>query len=65
MIKNKGDSLGNLPAELCNTLAPLYDAGYADIQSATVSYLEKIKERSRYAKQGILFVELNIRLRGI
>ena len=62
MIKNKGDSLGNLPAELCNALAPLYDAGYADIQSATVSYLERLNERSRYAKQGVMFVELHIQL---
>lgn len=65
MIQNHSDSLGNLPADLCNVLAPLYDAGYAVIQAATVSYLEKIKERSRYAKQGVLFVELQIKLRGI
>lgn len=65
MIKNRNDSLGNLPAELCNALAPLYDTGYAVIQSSKISYLEKIKERSRYAKQGILFIEIAIRLRGI
>lgn len=62
-IENK--SLGNLPAELCNALSPLYDLGYAKIISTTVSYIEKIKERSRYAKQGILFVEIKILLRGI
>lgn len=65
MIKNKNDSLGNLPAELCNALAPLYDAGYAIIQSAKISYLKKIKDRSRYAKQGVLFVEINIQLSGV
>lgn len=59
------ESLGNLPAELCNVLAPLYDLGYASIISSTVSYLEKIRERSRYARQGVMFLEIQIRLRGI
>ena len=65
MIQNKTDSLGNLPAELCNALAPLYDAGCAVIKTATVSYIERIRDRSRYAKQGVLFVELQIQLKGI
>ena len=39
MIKNKNYSLGNLPAELCNALAPLYDSGYATVLSAEVSYI--------------------------
>ena len=65
MIKNKNHSLGNLPAELCNALAPLYDSGYATVLSAEVSYIEKLRDRSRYAKQGILFVELHIKLRSI
>lgn len=65
MIKNKNYSLGNLPAELCNALAPLYDSGYATVLSAEVSYIEKLRDRSRYARQGILFVELHIKLRSI
>ena len=60
-----GASLGYLPAELCNALGPLYDAGCADITAASISYVEKIGQRSRYAKQGILFVEMVIRLKGI
>ena len=62
---NRSEALGNLPAELCNALAPLYDAGYATILKATVSYIERLKDRSRYAKQGVMFVELNIKMRGI
>lgn len=65
MIKNKNYSLGNLPAELCNALAPLYDSGYATVLSAKVSYIEKLRDRSRYAKQGVLFIELCIKLRSI
>lgn len=65
MIKNKNYSLGNLPAELCNTLAPLYDSGYATVLSAEVSYIEKLRDRSRYAKQGVLFIEMCIKLRSI
>lgn len=61
----KGQSLGNCPAEFCNALAPLYDYGYATVLSTTVSYLEKIKERSRYAKQGIMFFEVRIKLKGV
>ena len=60
-----GASLGYLPAELCNVLGPLYDAGCASIISSVITYVEKIGQRSRYAKQGILFVELIIKLRGI
>ena len=60
-----GASLGYLPAELCNALAPLYDVGCVEVISAVISYIEKIGQRSRYAKQGILFVELVIKLRGI
>lgn len=64
-IKSGFYSLGTLPAELCNVLAPLYDTGYATIPSATISYMAKLKDRSRYAKQGVMFVELTIKLRGI
>ena len=65
VLNNRGESLGNLPAELCNALAPLYDAGYAVIDSSSVSYIERIGERSRYAKQGVLFTKIVLRLRGI
>lgn len=60
-----GASLGHLPAELCNALGPLYDAGCAEITAASISYIEKIGQRSRYAKQGVLFVEIVVRLKGI
>lgn len=60
-----GKSLGNMPAELCDAIAPLYDAGYLTIDSSTVSYLEKIQDRSRYAKQGVLFIKLTLHLRNI
>lgn len=62
---DKGLTLGNLPADLCNVLAPLYDSGYATISTSTISYIEKLRERSRYAKQGVMFVELCIKIRGV
>ena len=62
---NKNEALGNFPADLCNALAPLYDAGYATILAATISYIERLRDRSRYAKQGVMFFELQIKLRGI
>ena len=60
-----GQSLGNLSADLCNALAPLYDRGYAVIDASNVSYIEQIRDRSRYARQGILFIQLIIRLRCV
>ncbi len=57
-----GEDMGTLDAELCNALAPLYDSGYARITDANVSYIEKLLERSRYAKQGVLFIEIHIKL---
>lgn len=58
-----GENLGNLPAELCNALAPLIDSGIAEFIDTRVSYLEKILERSRYAKQGVLFLRIEIALK--
>ncbi len=60
-----GKSLGNMPAELCNVIAPLYDMGYLTIDNQAVSYLEKLQDRSRYAKQGVLFIRLMLHLRNI
>lgn len=64
-IKRNNVSFGNLPADLCNVLACLYDKGYATILSAKASYIERIKDRSRYARQGVLFVEMQIKMRGV
>ena len=65
ILTEQGESLGSLSAELCNVIAPLADLGYAAIKDAHVCYVERIKDRSRYAKQGILFVEFQIVLIGI
>lgn len=62
---SNGESLGNLSAELCNAIAPLYDLGYLKITDSRISYIEKIRDRSRYAKQGVLFIEITLSLIGI
>ena len=49
--------VGNMPADLCNVIAPLYDSGELTIESAKVSFVDPISQRSRYAKQAVLFVE--------
>lgn len=59
----KGNSLGNMPAELCNVMAPLYDNNELVFEKAVVSFVEPISKRSRYAKQAVLFVELKCRFR--
>lgn len=55
-----GKSLGNMPAELCNVIAPLYDSGELRLLKARVSFVEPISKRSRHAKQAVLFVELKL-----
>ena len=60
-----GFIMGTLPADLCNAIAPLYDLGYMVIEKASISYIEQLSERSRYAKQGVMFVEMRVHLRGL
>ena len=54
-----GRDVGNMPAELCNAIAPLSDAGRLSFTDSKVSFVEPISKRSRYAKQAILFVEIS------
>lgn len=58
IVTERGKNVGNVPAQLCNAMAPLYDAGELVFQKASVSFVEPISIRSRYAKQAVLFVEL-------
>ncbi len=55
-----GNSLGNMPAELCNVIAPLYDEKRLSFRKVSVSFCEPISKRSRYATQAILFAEVII-----
>lgn len=63
IMDEKGRNLGNVAATICNALAPLYDAGNAVITGSFVSFVEPISKRSRYAKQGVLYVEVHISFR--
>lgn len=58
LLTTNGDDVGNMPAELCNAIAPLFDAGELTIDEAKVSFVDPISKRSRYAKQAVLFVEV-------
>lgn len=62
LLTKKGKNIGNMPAELCNVIAPLYDVGELTFEEAVVSFVEPISKRNRHAKQAILFVELRCRL---
>lgn len=59
LLTQKGHNVGNMPAQLCNVMAPLYDSGELTFTRARVSFVEPISQRSRHAKQAVLFVELN------
>ena len=58
LFTDRGGDVGNMPAELCNAVAPLYDEGDLEFREAKVSYVEPLSSRSRHAKQAVLFVEL-------
>ena len=62
LLTEKGKDVGNMPAELCNAVAPLYDDGSLAVESAKASFVEPISARSRHAKQAILFVEAHLKL---
>lgn len=63
IIKTEKDKdVGNMPAELCNVIAPLYDLGMLEITESKVSFVEPISKRSRHAKQAILFIGLKCRV---
>ena len=62
LFTEKGKDVGNMPAELCNAVAPLYDSGTLVIESASASFVDPISKRSRHAKQAILFVEMHAKL---
>lgn len=62
VLSLKDENLGCLSAELCNALAPAVDSGIASFNYAKISHIERIRDRSRYARQGIMFVELSIAL---
>ena len=64
LLTTTGKSLGYIPAELCNVIAPLYDSGELRVVKAYVSYVEPISKRSRHAKQAVLFVELKLRIQN-
>ena len=59
LLNKKGQNVGNMPAELCNAIAPLYDNGELIVNEVFASFVEPITKRSRYAKQAVLFVEIH------
>lgn len=58
LLTAKGNNVGNMPAELCNALAPLYDSSCLIFNQCSASFVDPISKRNRYAKQAVLFVEL-------
>lgn len=62
ILTSKGKDIGNMPADLCNALAPLYDEKCVEISKAQISYVEPLSARSRHAKQAILFIEVTGRV---
>ena len=62
LFTEKGKDIGNMPAELCNVIAPLYDSGKLNIERACVSFVDPLSKRNRHAKQAVLFVEMHAKV---
>lgn len=65
LLTGNGKDVGNMPAVLCNVIAPLYDAGTLVIKEASVSFIDPISKRNRHAKQAVLFVEMRAMLTDV
>lgn len=63
LLTDKDHSIGNMPAEICNAIAPLYDEGVLSIEDASVSFVDPISKRNRHAKQAVLFVEMRANIK--
>ena len=62
LYTQKEKDVGNMPAELCNVVALLYDSGYLVNESISIRFVDSISKRSGHAKQGILYVEMHAKL---
>ena len=58
LLTQDGKDVGNMPADICDALAPLYDKDEIEITSANASYVEPLSKRGPRCKKGILFVEI-------
>ena len=61
---SKHKSLGNMPAVLCNAIAPLYDENQLTIEKTAISFVDPISKRSKHAKQAVLFVEMVLKIQN-
>lgn len=63
LLTKFSEEVGNMPKELCNAIAPLFDGRLLRFENhATVSYVEHLSERSRHARKAVLFVKLDCTL---
>ena len=58
LLTNTGKNIGNMPAELCNALAPLYDKEELTIIRVEVSFVDPLSKRNRHAKRPMIFILL-------
>lgn len=61
LFTGTGEDVGNMPAEICNVLAPHYDHGRLFFSNVKASYVEPRSKRGKLAMTGILFIELHCR----
>lgn len=64
LMTETNKDVGNMPAALCNAIAPLFDNGKLTFKKSFVSYVEPISVRSRYAKKAVLFVEVVCKIKA-
>ena len=57
----RGESLGNLSAFVCDAVSPLIDKKLLTLDSVRVSRVESRSKRGKRARKGILFVEMRLK----
>lgn len=53
--------IGEMPAHLCNVIAPEFDCGNLCFKSCKVNYIEPLSKRNRYATKAVVFIKLVLR----
>lgn len=60
LVDGKDRNMGNMPKELCNVIAPLYDIGEVEFLESYMSFVAPLSKRNRHSKQGMFFVQLQM-----
>lgn len=59
ILTEQGKDVGNMPAFICDAMAPHFDRGRLFFNDVIASYVEPLSKRGKIAKKGVLYVDLH------